>query len=528
MKSNQWLTLGSHLILKKWCDASDRNFQKQFNALETTQRQILHSILQTSTLAKDKQVQNYEQFVKAFPATRYSAWREDIQRYREQKLSLSSSKLVRFQPTSGSSEQIKFIPYTKLFLDELDHAIAPWMASLYRKCPQLSSGTHYWSVSWLPESQREVLKDKNLNDDSALLGIGKRILSKFTQAVPSNVAFAANADDALFATICYLVANRNLAMISVWSPTFALQLLERLESMQKDVIEVLQSGKWGNRQASLKEVTAPHSPESAQALIASLNGEQIDFKKLWPKLSLVSSWDTAGSKAWAEKLKEKLPNVQFEGKGLWATEGVVTIPYNDQYPLAYQSHFYEFEYLEGEKQGQIVPSWQLKQGDVVSPLITSGNGLLRYCLDDCLKVTGFLEQIPCFEFQGRRFGVDLVGEKLAPETAQQLLSQLNETESKAISLLAIDTQQQVKPFYCVLFEGEIHHSISNEYIDSILRQNFHYELARNLGQLDQPQIRQANNGWNAYKKLVMFDGIIEGNIKPEPLKKVTLNSLEQL
>ncbi|MFE1971504.1 GH3 auxin-responsive promoter family protein, partial [Acinetobacter baumannii] len=119
----------------------------------------------------------------------------------------------------------------------------------------------------------------------------------------------------------------------------------------------------------------------------------------------------------------------------------VTIPYNDQYPLAYQSHFYEFEYLEGEKQGQIVPSWQLKQGDVVSPLITSGNGLLRYCLDDCLKVTGFLEQIPCFEFQGRRFGVDLVGEKLAPETAQQLLSQLNETESKAISLLAIDTQQ---------------------------------------------------------------------------------------
>ncbi len=85
-------------------------------------------------------------------------------------------------------------------------------------------------------------------------------------------------------------------MISVWSPTFALQLLERLESLQKDVIEVLNSGKWGNRQASLKEVTAPHSPKSAQALIASSNGGQIDFKKLWPKLSLVSSWDTAGSK----------------------------------------------------------------------------------------------------------------------------------------------------------------------------------------------------------------------------------------
>lgn len=44
------------------------------------------------------------------------------------------------------------------------------------------------------------------------------------------------------------------------------------------MIEVLQSGKWGSRHASLKEVTAPHSSESAQALIASSNGVQIDFK----------------------------------------------------------------------------------------------------------------------------------------------------------------------------------------------------------------------------------------------------------
>lgn len=528
MKYTEWLTSGSHMILKQWCDSANKDFKKNANNLEASQRQILHSILQTSNLARKKDATTYEQFIKSFKSSRYSAWREEINQYREQKLSLSTSKLIRFQPTSGSSEQIKFIPYTQLFLDELDHAIAPWLASMYRKCPQLQWGTHYWSVSWLPESQREVLKDKNLNDDSALLSVGKRLLSKFTQAVPSNVAFAANADDALFATLCYLVANHNLAMISVWSPTFALQLLDRLEVMQDEIIEVLDSGSWGERQACLEQVKAPFSPKSAKRLMTATHDHQIDFKKLWPKLSLLSSWDTAGSKAWAEKLQQRLPFVQFEGKGLWATEGVVTIPYNDQYPLAYQSHFYEFEYLEGEQQGKIIPSWELKLGDVVSPIITSGNGLLRYCLDDCLLVTGFLEQVPCFEFQGRRFGVDLVGEKLAPETAQQLLSHLNETDSKAISLLAIDTQQQAKPFYCVLFEGDIHHSVDYEYIDSILRQNFHYELARNLGQLDQPQIRKADNGWAAYKKLVMSDGLIEGNIKPEPLKKITLNSLERL
>ncbi|ENW05033.1 GH3 family domain-containing protein [Acinetobacter beijerinckii] len=528
MKYTGWLTKGSHLIMKNWCETSERSFKKNANHLEASQRQILSTILKTSTLARNENISNYEEFIAFFAPSRYSDWREEITEYREQESSLSISKLIRFQPTSGSSEQIKFIPYTQLFLDQLDHAIAPWLASMYRKCPALKYGTHYWSVSWLPESQRQVLKDKNLNDDSALLSLGKRILSKFTQAVPSNIAFAANADDALFATLCYLVANHNLALISVWSPTFALQLLDRLEALQYEVVQVLESGSWGLRQAYLAQIKAPFSSKSAKRLIAATDGHQIDFKKLWPKLSLISSWDTAGSKAWAEKLQQRLPFVQFEGKGLWATEGVVTIPYNGLYPLAYQSHFYEFEYLEGEQQGKIIPSWELKIGDVVSPIISSGNGLLRYCLDDCLLVTDFFEEVPCFEFQGRRFGVDLVGEKLAPETAQQLLSHLNKTDSKAISLLAIDTQQQSKPFYCVLFEGEIHHSVDHQYIDSILRQNFHYELARNLGQLDLPQIRQAHDGWAAYKKLVMSDGLIEGNIKPEPLKKISLNSLERL
>lgn len=197
----------------------------------------------------------------------------------------------------------------------------------------------------------------------------------------------------------------------------------------------------------------------------------------------------------------------------------MTIPYDDLYPLAYHSHFYEFEYLAGEHQGDIIPSWQLKLNDLVSPVLTSGNGLLRYCLDDCLRVTGFYGQVPCFEFQGRRFGVDLVGEKLSPEVAHKLLTRLNQQHIQAISLFAVDTQQQAKPFYAVLVEGEATSPLSVDEIDQALREHFHYELARDLGQLDQPQIFYVDNGWEGYKQVVVREGMIEGNIKPEPLKK---------
>ncbi|MDM1021826.1 GH3 auxin-responsive promoter family protein [Acinetobacter sp. VNK23] len=529
MMAIAWLSSTAHLILQWFCRGADQRFKRQNNQLEAVQRQRLAQVLAQSSLAKQHNVTDYEGFCRQFQPTRYADWKAPIQQWRTQKQPLSASKLIRYQPTSGSSEQIKFIPYTQAFLDELDHAIAPWLSSMYRRCPQLAQGKHYWSVSWLPESQREILKDDNLNDDSALLGIGKRILAKFTQAVPSEIAFAAHAEDAMFATLCYLVAERDLSMISVWSPTFALQLLDQLQQYAEEIAQVLAHGQWGERQASLQAVMAPYAPKRAQALQQWQQAGASDIALLWEKLSFVSSWDTAGSKKWAQHLQAALPFAQFEGKGLWATEGVVTIPYEGMYPLAYHSHFYEFEYLAGEQIGQIIPSWQLQIGDVVSPILSSGNGLLRYCLDDCLKVTGFFGQVPCFEFQGRRFGVDLVGEKLSPEIAQQVIAMFAEKRLQAISLLAIETEQPEKPFYCALIEGQFNPTQMAQFaaqLDLVLRQNFHYELARDLGQLAPPQCFEADNGWEAYKQLVMRDGMIEGNIKPEPLKKVSFASLQ--
>lgn len=519
-----WSTRTSHAALKLNCFQADRRFKQQQDQLEKTQRQRLSSILASSTLAQQHNVTSYEAFREAFPVTRYQDWRHLIADARAKKSALSSSKIVRFQPTSGSSEQIKFIPYNKAFLSELDQAIGPWLSSMYRLCPTLKNGKHYWSVSWLPESQREVLKDDNLNDDSALLDLTKRILSTYTQAVPSDVSFAARAEDALFATLCYLVATEDLALISIWSPTFALQLLENLAEYHAEIVNVLLHGDWGRHKNSLQQVKAPYSPERAALLKQLSEKQKIDLAVLWPKLSLISSWDTAGSSEWAKQLQELVPHVQFEGKGLWATEGVVTIPYDGLYPLAYQSHFYEFEYLSGSQTGEIIPSWLLKEGDHVSPILSCGNGMLRYSMDDHLLVSGFFGQVPCFAFQGRRFGVDLVGEKLAPEIASKILATFKQDQLRPISLFAIDTNQQKKPFYCALYEGNPLFMPTAEEIDRELRANFHYELARDLGQLEAPQVVCVENGWETYKKLVMQDGMIEGNIKPEPLKKIALAS----
>lgn len=500
------------MILQSFCDATDRQFKKNALSLETVQRDKLKQLLSKY----DHSNLNYEQFKAEYPLTRYAQWKSQIEEVRKSgKNTLNGDKIVRFQPTSGSSDALKFIPYTQSFLEELDQAIAPWLSSLYRKHPKLKGTTHYWSISWLPESQRKLLENENLNDDSALLSFSKRMLSYFTQCVPADVALAEHAEDAMFATVAYLVADENLGMISVWSPTFALQIFDLIKLHQNEIADVLEQGHWNSRQ--LNFMKAPRNAKQASRLKALNFEDHHSWEKLWPKLCLISSWDTASSRLWARKLQQIVPHVAFEGKGLWATEGVVTIPYDGHYPLAYQSHFYEFINLDNN---QIKPSWELKLGERVSPIITTGSGLIRYLIDDELIVTHFYLGLPTFEFNGRSMTIDLVGEKIDQNVALHILKVFKQDDYLPISLLGVELGQNEKPHYVLLSEGNPNKAPKIEQLEALLKNNFHYELARNLGQLDEPVIKHVSDAWAYYKKMAMYTGMIEGNIKPEPLKKM--------
>lgn len=499
----------AHQILHLACKRAYAQYFDQAKHLEHVQRHQLKTILNDPNLS-------YEQFITEFSITRYSDWKARVENARETGRNLlNHSKIIRFQPTSGSSDALKYIPYTALFLDELDQAIGLWLTSLYLKYPHLKHSTHYWSVSWLPESQRKLTLNQNLNDDSALLGFSKRFLTKITQSVPADIALAESAEDAMFATAVYLVADQNLGMISVWSPTFAIQLLDLIVQYQDDIALVLYRGQW--HKPSLDYLKAPRSCKQSEKLKELDLTDPAAWKKLWPRLDLISSWDSGSAKHWAEKLQERIQGVHFEGKGLWATEGVVTLPLEGRYPLTYQSHFYEFLDLNTD---QVMPSWQLEVGQMVSPIITTGSGLLRYIIDDELRVTEMFNGIPCFEFQGRKMTVDLVGEKIDQTVAQKVIAQFKQDDYLPISLLGVEQDKIKKPYYVLLSEGNQHKLPSNIELDNILKQNFHYELARNLGQLDAPEIIHVEDAWDFYKKVAMHNGMIEGNIKPEILKKM--------
>jgi hypothetical protein len=149
-------------------------------------------------------------------------------------------------------------------------------------------------------------------------------------------------------------------------------------------------------------------------------------------------------------------------------------------------------------------------------------------MKDQLRVTSFINLCPCFEFVGRIDGTDLVGEKLSPEVAIQLINYFNQFNTiTPITLIAKPSKSdKEKPYYTLLcsempslLDGDKHLTERHlsQQLEEQLCEHFHYRLARELGQLDEAKILIKKNALDLYAQHKTDEGMVKGNIKIEPL-----------
>lgn len=486
-----------------------RRFVRALGDLEATQRAVLRRLLTDAARTEFGRQQALapdwtpEEMAARLPVTCYGNWEEMVAMQRADAGATHLNEgCNRYEPTSGSTAKRKWIPYTRRLLDEFDAAAAPWLFDLARRYPATLTGRHYWSLSWLPDDLRGE-GGANTTDDIELFPWWKRWVMQGTMAVPSEVALCSTLEQSVFSTLVHLASCQDLTLISVWSPTFLIELLRKLSSRRRDVTAALVRN--GCRRASL---------------FSQWDGELTPafLRRLWPRLKLLSSWDTSTSATWAAQLRQLFPEAEFQGKGVWATEGVLTIPFGGKYPLALTSHYYEFRGLDD---GPVIPSWQLEQGMVVQPVLSTGSGFWRYALDDRLEVTGFLESCPCFAFRGRQAGVDMVGEKLDHALAEDVLRRLSEaTGYRCVSLLARPFAEATgrRPHYSVLAEGP-EDAVDRviEHAEALLCELHHYNLAREMGQLDRAGAVVTSNAFCYYLSASGLDSTPLGARKLEPV-----------
>jgi hypothetical protein len=232
----------------------------------------------------------------------------------------------------------------------------------------------------------------------------------------------------------------------------------------------------------------------------------------------VSSWADGHAAFYMPDVKKRLPQAEFQPKGLLATEAVVTVPFRGKTPLAIRSHFFEFLH-----DGRAYLPHQIVPGKIYSVVVTTGGGLYRYRLEDRVEVDGLVERTPSLKFLGKEDHVsDLCGEKLnetfvASAIAEACASMHTEVR---FAFLAPELIEQ-PPGYTLYLESDTAPPPAlAPRLDSLLSANPHYRYCRALGQLSPTRVfHAASPMFPVYTHRCCEMGQRLGDIKPLALSR---------
>ena len=391
-----------------FCKKSYKDFVsniKSKSKIRETQVKILLEILKTNKnteylkifetgsqiLNAENEKELIEKFQNKIPIVNY----EDIKEFVEKEKSgennvLLSDKIKLFELTSGSTSDVKYIPYTEKFLKSYMNGVFAWIYNLYQNNKRLFFGSSYWSVS--PILKREAVTSGGIRvgieDDASYFDKVSAFFLNKLFTVPKEIKNIQNMEDFLLITVVFLLLSENLAMISVWSPSFLMILLDFIEKNHKVICQIVKSEDLGaeffvdknlgnkkyfqiiqkkyrklwkkNRSKFLinyfekyeKNILSKNDKTQNLEILKKNNENKIiaenknletklgnkivenfvDYSVIWEKLSLVSCWADSDSYEIFIKLKEKLNpnkkniNLKFQGKGLMSTECIVSFP----------------------------------------------------------------------------------------------------------------------------------------------------------------------------------------------------------
>ena len=473
------VTLLANLGLLLCCRRDAQRLEQALAQPEAAQQQLLLALLaQNRDTAYGRAhhfggIRSVEDYRRLVPVTGYEDYAAAIERIGggEQGV-LTREPVLLFEITSGSTSASKLIPYTATLKTEFSAGIKPWLHNLYTACPALCRGKSYWSIT--PATHRQTHTSGGIpigfEEDTAYLGRVEQLLLNQIFVRPEGIHPGQSMEEFYFVTARALLDTPSLALVSVWNPSYLLLLLDYIDRERERLLAAL--------------------PRRRAAVVAPLLASR-DYTRVWPRLAVISCWGDGAAAPGFRQLQALCPGVFVQPKGLLATEAFMTLPLWGQTGglLSLCSHFFEFQAVDT---GDFVPYSQLREGALYEILLTTGGGFYRYRIKDVVRVCGFhpVHKLPLLQFAGKADKVsDRHGEKLNELFVKEALARLEPDFALQgrFCLLAY-----ARTGYCLYLErgadpGEGPRLA--QALDDQLRQNFHYDYCRRLGQLTPLAVR---------------------------------------
>ena len=265
--------------------------------------------------------------------------------------------------------------------------------------------------------------------------------------------------------------------------------------------------------AQLERALTPNKPRAVE--LRRLGAA--DSSAIWPDLVAISCWSDGPAKASAEHLAQLFPQARVHPKGLIATEGIVTIPFEGNHPLAIRSHFFEF--FDCKEQPRL--AHELEAGTEYTVVLTTGAGLYRYRLGDRVEVDGWAGETPSLRFVGKDDRVsDLFGEKLTDGFVARVIETLFDRRQLRFAMLAPECARDGTA-YTLFVESEAPLAAGlPTALEDQLRRNPQYAWCVEIGQLRPSRVvRVGPNADRAYVDACVSGGQRLGDVKPVSLHR---------
>jgi hypothetical protein len=426
------------LLLRTLGALPSRRFERACRDPEAAQARVLARLAGASAhtaFGRDHGLTHRETpatFAARVPIRDYEAFRPYVLRVMAGEAEvLAPEAPMWFATTSGSTGEPKYIPVTPRWYAALRRQLGLWLWAAERDHPGVFDGGILTLVS--PAVEGHTALGTPFGSMSGLTAQRAPGWLRRHYAVPQPLAWVAD-HEARYAASLRLAMQRPLSLVMTPNPSTLLRLAAVLEAHADTLLAALADGTLGQPWPALVELpgvdaAAVRAAVSARLCADPARARAIDARAsrtgrllpahVWPELRLIGTWLGGSVGLQAPRLRQAWgEGLALRDLGLLASEGRLTVPLADDTAagvLDVTGNYYEFIPEEARDAAcpPVLGVHQLEAGARYHVVLTSGNGLPRYDLNDVIEVQGFFHRTPSVAFLRKgRDVISLTGEKL--------------------------------------------------------------------------------------------------------------------
>jgi hypothetical protein len=416
----------------------EAHFRKAAEDPEESQNRVLKRLLRgnAGTLFGREhgfsRIETPRDYARAVPIRDYEGFRPYVNRIEAGEDGiLTAERPVMFNTTSGTTAEPKLIPVTTSWRAQNASLTRLWMLRAIRDHPRCFDGKVLYLAS--PALEGRTPHGVPFGSMTGVVYENLPWIVRRQYAIPYAVTLIADSDTRYF-VIMRLALAQPISIACTPNPSSFIRLGETAATHREATIRAIRDGTLGIEVGAI-HAHAVYSRESAVfAMQAGLRPDPQRARALetvverhggfsprhcWPELAVIGCWLGGSAGIQARRVAEHCgPEIALRDLGLAASEGRSTIPVEDHSAagvLAVHANFFEFipeEKIEDDEPGALL-AHELEDGKRYYIILSGGNGLYRYDINDIVEVRGFFGRTPkVFFVRKGRDMVSITGEKL--------------------------------------------------------------------------------------------------------------------